>query len=182
MRLLQESKSDIMKFNEVITEHKVDKAGKQYQVSYTVRQALESKHPASREASLETIRDLKGSERFHEIIFDQIDQDFIRKCVLQTHGAAGTSGADAFHWKRICTAFKEKSNSLCDALAVLTQGLATQAINPLSLQALVASRLIGLNKNPGVRPIGVGEIIRRVSSKAIIRVASNDLLSCTVSQ
>ena len=134
MRLLQESNSGTMKLDEVITEHKVDKAGKQYQVSYTVRQALESKHPASREASLETIRDLKGSERFHEIIFDQIDQDFIRKCVLQTHGAAGPSGADAFHWKRICNAFKEKSNSLCDALAVLTKRLATQAITLLAFR------------------------------------------------
>ena len=32
----------------------------------------------------------------------------------------------------------------------------------LSIQPYVACRLIPLNKNPGIRPIGIGEVLRRI--------------------
>ncbi len=38
----------------------------------------------------------------------------------------------------------------------------------------MASRLVALNKNPGVRPIGVGESLRRVISKAVSMVTRCD--------
>lgn len=34
--------------------------------------------------------------------------------------------------------------------------------------------LIALNKHPGVRPIGVGEVARRIISKAILSVIERD--------
>ena len=39
----------------------------------------------------------------------------------------------------------------------------------------LAYRLIALDKQPGVRPIGVGEVLRRIVSKAILRIASADV-------
>ncbi|KAL5479231.1 hypothetical protein EMCRGX_G022727 [Ephydatia muelleri] len=42
--------------------------------------------------------------------------------------------------------------------------------------ALTANRLIGLDKCPGVRPIGVGEIVRRIISKAVLYVIKSDVL------
>ena len=41
-----------------------------------------------------------------------------------------------------------------------------------SLQAYVACRLIPLNKQPGVRPFGIGEVIRRIIGKAILSITS----------
>ncbi len=41
----------------------------------------------------------------------------------------------------------------------------------------MACRLIPLNKNPGVRPIGIGEVPRRITAKAILKVVSNDIQS-----
>ena len=40
-------------------------------------------------------------------------------------------------------------------------------------------RLIPLAKNPGVRPIGVWEVLRRIVGKAIISVVRPEIMSCT---
>ena len=36
-----------------------------------------------------------------------------------------------------------------------------------------------MNKNPGVRPIGVGEVLRRIVGKAIMAVVRDDVLLAT---
>ena len=43
------------------------------------------------------------------------------------------------------------------------------------LKAFVACRLIPLDKRPGVHPIGVCEVSRRIISKAILNTISNDI-------
>ena len=43
-------------------------------------------------------------------------------------------------------------------------------VDPGGIQAYVACRLIPLNKNPGVRPIGVAEVLRRIVDKVVIWV------------
>ena len=53
--------------------------------------------------------------------------------------------------------------------------IATTLIHPERLSALVACRLIPLNKCPGVRPIGVGEDPRRIIAKAVLRIVSKDV-------
>ena len=45
------------------------------------------------------------------------------------------------------------------------------------LTAFIACRLVPLNKNPGVHPIGICETIRRIISKAILKVTRVDILS-----
>ena len=45
--------------------------------------------------------------------------------------------------------------------------------------AFVACRLIPLNKNPGVRPIGIGEVPRRIIAKPILKTISDDIQSAT---
>ena len=44
-----------------------------------------------------------------------------------------------------------------------------------SLEAFTASRLIPLNKNPGVRPVGVGEVLRGIARKSVMHIAKKDL-------
>ena len=38
-------------------------------------------------------------------------------------------------------------------------------VDPTELAALTACRLVALNVCPGVRPIGIGEVVRRVIGK-----------------
>ena len=49
-------------------------------------------------------------------------------------------------------------------------------MNDESLEAYVACRLIPLDKKPGVRPIGVGEVLRRIIGKSIISVIKPEIL------
>ena len=54
--------------------------------------------------------------------------------------------------------------------------IASEIIDPKVLEAFVACRSIPLNKNPGddeleeleIRPIGIGEVMRRIVGKAIL--------------
>lgn len=40
---------------------------------------------------------------------------------------------------------------------------------------MVSSRLISLDKNPDLSPIGVGEILRRIAGKVVMTVAKEDV-------
>ena len=62
------------------------------------------------------------------------------------------------------------SHDLCSALAAVGRRLCSSLVNPESISALVACRLIPLDKCPGVRPIGVP---RRLIAKAILRIIGN---------
>ena len=75
---------------------------------------------------------------------------------------------DANGFKRIvaCKSFNRSSINLCESIATLTRRLCTEFVNPLTIEPIVASHLIPLDKGNGeVRPIGVGEVIRRIIGK-----------------
>jgi len=67
--------------------------------------------------------------------------------------------------------YKDSSASLCNAVALLARRLATEHVDPSGLQALLANRGIAIDKCPGLRPVGVGEIARRIIGKAIMSVS-----------
>ena len=60
-------------------------------------------------------------------------------------------------------------------MAALARSLCTSSVHPESLSAFVACRLIPIDKSPGVRPIGIGEVPRRIIAKSILKVVSNDI-------
>ena len=144
--------------------------------STTVLEALKSKHPTSQPASTNAIHPAEDeSTDIHPVVFDCIDAAQIRSAALRTNGAAGPSGIDAKGWRRLCTAFKSDSNDLCHSLALLARRLSTTYLDPTGLSPFLACRLIALDKNPGVRPIGVCETARRIIAKAILSVTRGDI-------
>ena len=46
-----------------------------------------------------------------------------------------------------------------------------------SLEAFLACHLIPLDKNPGLRPIGVGEVLPRIAGKVIATHAKDDIVA-----
>ena len=77
---------------------------------------------------------------------------------------------DAVGFRRIlaCQSFKRSSTNLCDSITILTKRLCTEYVDPLTIESILANRLILLDKGNGeVRPIGAGEVIRRIICKCV---------------
>jgi len=55
------------------------------------------------------------------------------------------------------TLFRAASTDLCCSLALVAHRIFTSFVDPIALQSLLNSCLIALDKNPGVRPIGIGD-------------------------
>ncbi|KAL5467485.1 hypothetical protein EMCRGX_G031714 [Ephydatia muelleri] len=110
-----------------------------------------------------------------DFIFDGIDASAIKSAVLQTEGSAGPSGIDAKGWRRLCTSFHSASVELCKSLAALARRLCTSLVDPCGLAPFLACRLIALDKNTGVRPIGICEVTRRIISKAVLSILRVDI-------
>lgn len=142
----------------------------------TVKDHLLDKHPTRAEPSATAILETNIVHDPHPVMFDAIDGDLIRAITLRTTGSAGPSGLDASGWRRMCSSFGKASADLCSAIARLAKRTCTNYVDPEGLTSLLASRLIALDKSPGVRPIGVGEVLRRVISKAVLHVTSMDIL------
>ena len=63
-------------------------------------------------------------------------------------------GIDARGWRRLCTSFHSASGELCVAMSLFARRLCTVFLSPDLLSPFLVCRLIALDKNPGVRPIG----------------------------
>ena len=111
----------------------------------------------------------------HPVIFESLSGALIKSIAMSAKGAAGPSGADAADWRRYCSCLKRSSEELCSSLAVTARKLCVNFVDPDGISALVACRLIALNKNPGVHPIGIGEVCRRIINKSILKILHFDV-------
>ena len=87
---------------------------------------------------------------------------------------------DTDFWSKILcnSTFGNASDDPCHAIALLVWMLCSEElVDPKSIEELVACWLIPLDKSPGVRPIGVGELFRRIISKAILTVSKSYILN-----
>ena len=79
-----------------------------------------------------------------------------------------------------CKSFKQSSTKLCEAIATMVKTLCTQYIDPSTIEPLVASHLIPLDIGEGaVRPIGVGEVIRRICGKCVMNITKRDVVEAS---
>ena len=83
--------------------------------------------------------------------------------------------ADQFRNILVNIKFKDEGKELWEQIANHTRKLATTVIDPNTIDALVACHLIPLNKNPGVRPMEVGETLRRIMGKTIGWTLKHDI-------
>ena len=111
----------------------------------------------------------------HPVIFDQITVSLIRSVALQMEGAAGPSDVHSYAWRRICTPFHCASSDIYEALATLARRICTTYVDPSSLLAFSACRLITLDKCPDVRPVGVDEVVRRIVGKTVLNIIGDEI-------
>lgn len=141
-------------------------------------QCLLRKHPSAQpkyDAML-----LQGPIKdINNVIYDDINAELIRKCALKTKGASGPSGMDADFWRKIIggNVFGSAADDLCHAIALMTRQLCTDIMeDPHSLSPIVSCRLIPLDKRPGLRPIGIGEVLRRIMGKSVMAILKRDVI------
>ena len=152
------------------------------EVNDTVLNSLKDKHPEPGKVFDNAL--LKGpAVEVEDVIFDAIDADLIQRTARTVSGGAGPSGADAEIWQRILCSkqFKSKPDQLCGTIAELARKLCCVVVNPDHIKTYTAGRLIPLDKGPGagVRPIGVGEVLRRIVGKAVTSILKPDLVGST---
>ena len=135
--------------------------------SQSLKEVLKSKHPQPQAADPNVC--ISGIPlRVHPITFEAINANLIRSCTLKATGTCGPSGLKAYDWRRLCTSFQTASDSLCEA-----------SINPVIVAPILACRLIALDKCPGVRPIGIGDMARRIMAKAVLQIVKGDIQEVT---
>ena len=62
----------------------------------------------------------------------------------------------------------------------MTKRLCTEYVDPRGLETILANRLIPLDKGEGaVRPIGVGEVLRRIMGKCVTKVTKPDVIDAS---
>lgn len=132
---------------------------------------LKQKHPDPQSAKLGSLLFGPIDDHYPESVYTQVNGEMVRQAALRTKGARGPSGVDANGFRRIFASksFKQSSTRLCEAIAIMTRTLCTQYIDPMTIDTLVANRLIPLDKGEGaVRQIGVGEVLRRIFGKEFL--------------
>ena len=109
----------------------------------------------------------------HEIVFDEI-----------TEGASGLSEFDADDWQRILgsNVIGNHILELRKSLSRMTKALYSQELSHHeSLEALLVSQSIPLNKSPGVSPTGIGEVLRRIIGKVVMSDVKKEVTQATCS-
>ena len=117
-------------------------------------------------------------EAVHPIKFASIDVESVRKATFKTRGA-GLSGLDAEGWKRLFTStqFADSTTDLYNTLAKVIKKLPTAENLSSSLEAFLVCRLIPLDKNSWLRPMGDGEVLRQIADKVIVTHAREGIVA-----
>ena len=145
-------------------------------LSDEVLEDLKKKHPPPEPIEENSL--LGGPvEQILPCYFDTIDEQTVLKAALNTKGSAGPSGMDADLYRRLLCSknFQATGKALREQIALLARNLATKIYNPCLISTYVNSRLIPLDKSPGIRPIGIGEVMRRIIGKTISQHSSNEI-------
>ena len=103
------------------------------------------------------------------------------KAAKNTKGSGGPTKIDSEVWTRLlCSkSFLPASENLSEQVSFLARRLCREYTDPKCLVELTACRLIPLDKDPGsenlkIRPIGIGEILRRIIGKSIMMFLKPD--------
>ena len=107
----------------------------------------------------------------------------IKEAALKTKGGSGPSGLDADGWRKIVVSksYGKINTDLRRAFANVITKICTEkrSVDTIKdetpLEAFLTCRLIPLDKNPGLRPIGVGEVLQRTAGKVVMKVVKEDI-------
>ena len=133
---------------------------------------LKQKHPASSELNEEVL--LIGEKpSVPPVVFENIDKSMVREAALKFKRGSGPSGLDGDGWRKILVfrSYGKINAGLRRAVANVTKKICTERLlvdttkDKTPLEAFLACRLITLDNNLGLRPIGIGDLLRRIAER-----------------
>uniref|UniRef100_A0A0G4F3H9 Uncharacterized protein n=1 Tax=Chromera velia CCMP2878 TaxID=1169474 RepID=A0A0G4F3H9_9ALVE len=146
------------------------KRGQTYQVAET----LKAKHPPGKTpqaAALETM----PREGLPTLIPLLITEEDVATVAHHLQGSAGPSGFDSIQLRTAVLSLGRESRELREELANLVTEMGRRVFEWDQVKALMAYRLVALDKCPGVRPVGIGEAIRRLLGKTVMKKTREEL-------
>ena len=145
-----------------------------HQITPSIIKTLQDKHPKCTRRSGLALTPLVPVK---SVIFEQLDGKTIQDAAKSTIGSGGPTLIDAHGWKHIlCSkSYGKNSDTLAQSIADMAKRLCTERVPSDHLSELLSCRLIPLDKNPGVRPIGIGEVLRRIIGRAVTRMLKLDI-------
>ena len=82
---------------------------------------------------------------------------------------------NSMQWQSMLLKFGNASEQLREAVSKLTRRLANTIVPWEDIWALKAKRLIAFDKCPGLRPIGIGNVLDRLCAKIMIDITGDDV-------
>ena len=102
------------------------------------------------------------------------EQETVEEMASKLRGGAGPGRVDASALSMWLLRRGKYSQMLREELAEWTEWLCNEQPPFAAYRALMSCRLIALDKQPGVRPLGIGEIWRRAIAKCALRACGAD--------
>jgi hypothetical protein len=99
--------------------------------------------------------------------------DTVEQVAAKLSGAAGPGGTDAVDLRSLLLRFGTESAAFREEMAAWASWIANDSPPWAAYRALMAARLIALDKSPSVRPVGIGEIYRSLWAKTILAVVGS---------
>ena len=117
------------------------------------------------------------------VSFETINANLIIRSSKMMQGSGGPTLIDCEFWKHMlcCKSYGSQSQCLAEAIANLAKQICSEHVHPSCLKQYLSSRLVPLDKgsdsegNPGVRPIGIGEVLRRLIGKSVMYLLKSDV-------
>ena len=140
-----------------------------------VMEVLEGKHPHLRVPDLSD-PECSAFEEYPELpeaIPMDFSEDDVTWVASKLSGSAGAAGPEAVEFRNWLLRFGAGSEALRVEMAEWANWLANTSPPWAAYRAIMACRLVALDKCPGVRPVGIGEIVRRLLAKMVVRVGGD---------
>ena len=108
-----------------------------------------------------------------ETVLLDFTEDDVTWVASNLSGAASALGADGMKLRNWLLRFGCASEELRVVVASLDDWMSNSSPPWAAYRALMACRLVALDKRPGVHPVGIGETLRRALAKLVMRAAGD---------
>ena len=140
-----------------------------------VAEVLWEKHPDMRVPPVENpmCAAFEEYEEMPETVPLDFTEDDVTWVASKLSSAAGALGSEAMELRNCLLCFGCASEELRVVVARLADWMANSSPPWVAYRALMACRLVSMDKIPGLRPVCIGETLRQALAKLVMRAAGD---------